>query len=101
MWTFYESYDPTAQILYLDLVSQTAAAPRRDKFAEAKLLESFAEIAVARRFAECYLDALNYEEERVVRRVTCDQYLMDGCRGTGSPCYLGLNDYRCVTRCKP
>lgn len=98
MWAYYESYDPDAQILYLDLISEPAAAPRHPKLAEAKLLESFEDLLDAQRFADGYLKALSYGTERIVREVRCGHARLGGCRGPGQPCYLGLDSYHCPIR---
>lgn len=98
MWALHESYDPAAHVLYLYLVSDSAAPPKRSGLAEPALLESFPDLETARKFAEGYTDALDGKGERVVREVRCGLERLGGCRGPGKSCYLGLDCFKCETR---
>lgn len=97
-WSIHETYDPAAHILYLYLVSDSAEPPRRPGLDEPKLLEAFADLETARRFAEGYRRALDGKGERVVREVRCGMERLGGCKGPGNSCYLGLDCYACETR---
>lgn len=98
MWALHETYDPASHVLYLYLVSDSAQPPTRPKLEEPRLLESFADLDTARKFAEGYKNALDVKGERVVREVRCGMERAGGCRGPGKSCYLGLDCYRCETR---
>lgn len=98
MWELYEAYDPVLFILYLDLISKPAVVPEHPGLAKPQLLETFKEINEARQFADCYLKALSYKKDKVVREVRCGSYRRGGCSGPGKPCYLGLDDYHCKAR---
>jgi len=98
MWALHESYDPESQVLYLDLISEPAVAPRHPGLAEPKLLETFKEAENARQFVEGYLHALAYDAHHAVREVRCGEHRNHGCAGPGQPCYLGLDAYHCKVR---
>lgn len=98
MWTLHESYDPEGHVLYLFLVSDTAEPPKRPGLGEPKLLEAFADLETARKFAEGYREALDGKSERVIREVRCGMERLGGCKGPGKSCYLELDCYRCDIR---
>lgn len=98
MWELYESFDPEAQVLYLDLIAKPAAAPRHPGLSEPKLLETFKEAGVARQFTDGYLHALSYDAHHAVREVRCGEHRAGGCNGPGKPCYLGLDAFHCNFR---
>lgn len=98
MWALHESYDPATHVLYLYLIADPAVPPRQDGHDEPKLLESFADLETARRFAEGYQKALDVKGERVVSEVRCGHERLKGCLGPGKPCYLRLDRYKCEVR---
>ncbi|MBI2787585.1 MAG: hypothetical protein HYX59_02780 [Elusimicrobia bacterium] len=97
-WALHESYDPANHVLYLYLVADSAEAPRRPGLDAPKLLESFADLETARKFAEGYRTALDGKGERVIQKVRCGMERLGGCRGPGKTCYLDLDCYRCEIR---
>lgn len=98
MWALHESYDPAAHVLYLYLIEDPSVPPVVPGLDAPRLLESFADVATARRFTEGYQKALDAKGERVVRAVRCGFEGLGGCQGPGKPCHLGLDRYGCETR---
>lgn len=94
----HESYDPESQVLYLDLVAESAGVPAHPGLDAPKLLGTFNELPDARKFTDGYLHALAYDEDQVVRQVRCGEHRLGGCNGPGKPCYLGLDSYHCKVR---
>lgn len=98
MWALHETYDAERHVLYLFLVSDTAEPPQRPGLDAPKLLESFADLQTARKFADGYQSALDAKGERVVREVRCGMERLGGCKGPGKSCYLDLDCYKCEIR---
>lgn len=97
-WTLHESYDSAAHVLYLYLIADSAEPPQRPGLDAPRLLESFADLETARKFAEGYRSALDGKGERVLREVRCGMERLGGCRGPGRSCFLDLDCYRCEIR---
>jgi hypothetical protein len=98
MWTLYEAYDGDTHVLELCLISEPVRPPQHPKLGAYTRLEAFDELADAQRFVDGYTKAVGGRKDRIVRSVECGNHRLNGCRGPGQPCYLGLDDFHCKRR---